>query len=125
MLTQFSYFKLFLLVISTAALRISNCFSKFGFPNLISDTCCIELSIPLEGAVVLDELSNFKFRASLVPQRVKNPPCNAGDPGPIPGSGRSPGEENGNLLQYSCLEKNPMDRGAWWATVYGVVKSWT
>ena len=42
--------------------------------------------------------------------------CNAGDPGSIPGLGRSPGEGNGNPLQYSCLE-NPMDRGAWWATV--------
>ena len=45
--------------------------------------------------------------------------CNAGDPGSIPGSERSPGEENGNTLQYSCPE-NPMDRGAWWATVHGV-----
>ena len=44
---------------------------------------------------------------------------NAGDPGLIPRSGRSPGEENGNPLQYSCLE-NPMDRGAWEATVHGV-----
>ena len=50
--------------------------------------------------------------------------CNAGDPSSIPGSGRSPGEGNGNPLQYSCLE-NPMDRGAWWATVHGVAKSWT
>ena len=50
--------------------------------------------------------------------------CNAGDPGSIPGSGRSPGEGNDNLLQYSCLE-NPMDRGAWQATVHGVAKSWT
>ena len=49
---------------------------------------------------------------------------NAGDPGSIPGSGRSPGEENGNPLQYSCLE-NSMDRGAWQATVHGVIKSWT
>ena len=46
---------------------------------------------------------------------------NAGDPGSIPGSGRSPGEGNGNPLQYSCLE-NPMGRGAWWATVYGVAR---
>ena len=45
--------------------------------------------------------------------------CNAGDPGSIPGSGRSPGEENGNPLQYSCLE-NPMDRRGWRATVHGV-----
>ena len=50
--------------------------------------------------------------------------CNAGDLGSIPGSGKSPGEENGNLLQYSCLE-NPIDRGAWWATVPKITKSWT
>ena len=50
--------------------------------------------------------------------------CNAGDLGSIPGSGRSPGEGNGNPLQYSCLE-NPMDGGAWWATVHGVAKSQT
>ena len=47
--------------------------------------------------------------------------CNAGGLGSIPGSGRSPGEGNGNPLQYSCLE-NPMDRGACWATVHGVAK---
>ena len=50
--------------------------------------------------------------------------CNAGDLGLIPGSGRSPGEGNGNPLQCSCLE-NPMDREAWWAAVHGVTKSWT
>ena len=50
--------------------------------------------------------------------------CNAGDMGLIPGSGRSPGEGNGNPLQYSGLE-NPMDGGAWWATVHGVAKSRT
>ena len=49
---------------------------------------------------------------------------NAGDPRSILGLGRSPGEGNGNPLQYSCLE-NPMDRGAWWATVHRVAKSWT
>ena len=55
---------------------------------------------------------------------VKNPPGNAGDAGSIPGLGRSPGEGNGNPLQYSCLE-NPMDGGAWSATVYGITKSQT
>ena len=49
---------------------------------------------------------------------------NAGDPGSNPGSGRSPGEGNGNPLQYSCLE-NPMDRRGWWAAVHGVTKSQT
>ena len=52
---------------------------------------------------------------------LKNPPANAGDPGSIPGSGRSPGEGNGNPLRYSCLG-NAMDRGAWWATVHGDAK---
>ena len=55
---------------------------------------------------------------------VKNLPANAGDVGLIPGSGRSPGEGNGNSFQYSC-PGNPMDRGAWWATVHGVTKSQT
>ena len=58
---------------------------------------------------------------------VKNPPANAGDAGDtgsIPGSGRFPRGGNGNPLQQSCLE-NPMDRGAWWATVHGVAKSQT
>jgi len=52
---------------------------------------------------------------------VKNLPVNAGDVDSIPGSGRSPGEGNDNPLQYSCLG-NPMDRGAWQATVHGVTK---
>ena len=77
----------------------------------------------------------------LVARLVKNPPANrrdtgdaglipkesaynAGDRGSIPGSGRSPGEGNRNPLQDSCLG-NPMDRGAWWATVHGVTKSQT
>ena len=65
---------------------------------------------------------------SLITQLVKNLPamqesaCDAGDPGSIPGSGRSPGEANGNPLRYSCLE-NPMDRGAWWATTMGLQES--
>ena len=57
----------------------------------------------------------------------KEPACNTGDKGDmgsIPGEGRLPGEGNGNPLQYSGLE-NPMDRGAWWAAVHRVAKSWT
>ena len=53
---------------------------------------------------------------------VKASACNVGDPGSIPGLGRSPGEGNGNPFQYSCLV-NPMDGGALWATVHGVAKS--
>ena len=63
----------------------------------------------------------------ILSQVVKNPPANVGDiraVGSIPGSGRSPGEDHGNPLQYSCLE-NSMDRGAWWPTVHGVAQSWT
>ena len=52
----------------------------------------------------------------------KESACNAGDPGLIPGLGRSPGGRHGNPLQYSCLE-NPMARGAWWASVRGVAES--
>ena len=62
--------------------------------------------------------------ASLVAQTVKNLPVNAGDLGSIPGSGKSPGGGHGNPLQCSCLE-NPMDRGAWWATVLEIAKSRT
>ena len=56
------------------------------------------------------------------PRSSKESACNAGDLGSIPGLGRSPGEGNGNPLQYSCLE-NPMDRGAWLATVHGVERA--
>ena len=63
------------------------------------------------------------FEAKFFPDGsvIKNPPANLGYMGSIPGIGRSPGEENGNLLWYSCLE-NPMERGAWQATVHGVAK---
>ena len=53
----------------------------------------------------------------------KESACSAGDPGLIPGLGRSPGEGNSNPLQYSCLEISK-DRGAWWATIHEVAKSW-
>ena len=62
---------------------------------------------------------------SLVSQMVKNlPAMRETQVRSLPGSGRFPGEGNGNPLQYSCLE-NSMDRGAWWATVHGVANSWT
>ena len=62
--------------------------------------------------------------AQCLKKKKKSPPANAGDAGLIPVSERSPGEVNGNPLQYSFL-RNPMDRGAWQATVHGVAKSWT
>ena len=67
------------------------------------------------------------MRASQVALIVENLPANAGDikdAGSISGSGKSPGGGHGNPLQYSCLE-NPMDRGAWQATVHRVTKNWT
>ena len=70
---------------------------------------------------LLDHIVNLAFPGG---SDCKESTCNAEDLGSIPQSGRSPGEGNGNSLQYSCLE-NPMDRGAWWATVHRVAKSWT
>ena len=74
-------------------------------------------------AFIIVSCSRADSQVALV---VKNLPVNAGElreVGLIPGSGRSPGGGNGNPLQDSCLE-NPMDRGAWWATVHGITKSW-
>ena len=65
--------------------------------------------------------SSILFGASLVAQLVKKSACNARDLGSIPGSGRSPGGGHGSPLQHSCLE-NPMDRGAWRATVHEVAR---
>ena len=64
------------------------------------------------------------IKASLVTQMVKNLPAMGETLGSIPGLGSSPGEENGNPLQCSCLE-NPRDGAACWAAVYGVTQSWT
>ena len=67
------------------------------------------------------------YVASQVALVAMNPLASAGDArdvGSVSGSRRSPREGNGKPLQYSCLEK-PMDKGAWWATVHGVTKSWT
>ena len=66
-------------------------------------------------------LSNVGFPGGSV---VKNPPATAGDMDSIPGSRRFPGDGNGNPLQHSCLG-NPMNRGAWRATVHGAAKGWT
>ena len=65
-------------------------------------------------------IDSEESRVSLVAQ-MKESACNVGDPGSVPGLGRSPGEGNGNSLQYPCL-RNLMDREVWWATVPGVAK---
>ena len=80
------------------------------FPELIS----------IQGMNATGSFTPAKQSSSRVALVVKNPPANAGDlrdAGSIPGSGRSPGERNGNRLYYSCL-KNPMDRGAWQASLW-------
>ena len=66
-------------------------------------------------------MTNLAFQGFPCSSVGKESACNAGDPGSIPGLGRSPGEGNNNPLHYSCLE-NPLDRGAWQATVYGVAR---
>ena len=76
---------------------------------------------------LLSGIKRVYYKYSQVALVVKNPSANAGDSGNmglILGLGRSPGEGNGNSLQYSCLE-NSVDRGAWRAVVHGVTKSWT
>ena len=64
---------------------------------------------------------DYPFKTPILSSNGKESACNAGDQGSIPGSGRSPEEVNGNPFQYSCLE-NPMDRGAWQATVNSVAR---
>ena len=73
-----------------------------------------------------EEKRFMKFNPLCFPggSEVKASARNVGDLGLIPGSERSPGEENGNPLQYSCL-RNPMGRGAWWAAVHRVATRWT
>ena len=78
--------------------------------------------------IILSEVSQKEEHNYCIGSEGKASACNVGDPDSIPELGRSPGEGNGNPLQWAthstCLE-NPMDRGAWWATVYGVTKSQT
>ena len=76
-------------------------------------------SILRHSAFFLVQLSYPGFPYSSV---SKESACSAGDPGSIPGLGRSPGKGNGDPLQYPCLE-NLMDKGAWWAVVHGVTRS--
>ena len=83
--------------------------------NLFGDKVFAEV-ITVNGVTSLDQVASGKDLPAII--------GDAGDVGLILWLGRSPGEGNGNPLQYSCLE-NPMDREAWWATVHGVTKSWT
>ena len=80
------------------------------------------ISVHIGWATQCVNLEPFKLITGA--SEVKASACSVGELGSIPGSERSPGEGNGNPLQYSCLE-NPMDGGVWWATVHGVAKSRT
>ena len=83
----------------------------------------MEFGMDMYTLLYLKWITNKALLHSMVPWWLsgKAYACNAGDTGSSPGLGRSPGERNGNPLQYSCLG-NPMDRAAWWATVHGVAK---
>ena len=83
----------------------------------------LDLPIPLD-CRPLKNRDHGLCQVVLVVKKLPTSALDIRDTGSIPESGRSPGEEHGNPLQYSCLE-NPMDRGAWWAAVHRVTKSWT
>ena len=78
----------------------------------------LDMGLSFMTFIILSYIPSMGFPGGSV---VKNPPANVRDAGSIPGSGSSPGEGNGNPLQYSH-PKNPMDRGAWQATVHGVTR---
>ena len=82
------------------------------------------LNILKNSKVYIQYRLNYEYTNTHSGSDGKESACSAGGPGSIPGSGRSPGEGNGNPLQYPCLG-NPMDTGAWRAAVYGVAKSRT
>ena len=91
----------------------------FTLPSSLADISCLCIPSNILKSSLFEEPIGFPGGLD-----GKECACNAGDPGLIPGSERSPEEVNGNPFQDSCLE-NSMDRGAWQATVHGVTKSWT
>ena len=91
-------------------------------PLLPTRSSCVHKSVlSVCASIAADEIQTFLRGEFPGGSAIKASAWNAGDPGSIPGSGRSPGEGNGNPLQYSCLE-NPMEGGTWWATVHAVSK---
>ena len=98
------------LALNANLVHIYHCYS----PNTFFDKLVVQKLI----------INSLKYQGFPDGSEVKVSACKAGDLGLIPESGRSPGEGNGNPLQYSCLE-NSMDGGVWWATVHGVAKSRT
>ena len=90
-------------------------------PHIFYCTLTLQIDIFFDHGIILFLYQINKRTGFPDGSVVKNPPANTGETGSIPGLERSPGEENGNQLQYSCLE-NPMDRGAWQATVHGLAR---
>ena len=97
---------------------------KLGSPALPADFYQLSYQGSPNPVIIISYYYHNLLEAFLGGSVGKESACNVGDPGSIPGWGRSLGEGNGNPLQYSCLE-NPIDRGTWSATVHGVAKSWT
>ena len=96
-----------------------------GFFSLFFKNCCVvDLQCCINFSVQQWFIQLYIYMGFPAGSDGEESACNSGDPGSIPGEGRSPGEGNGNPLQYSCLE-NSRDRGAWWATADGVLKSQT
>ena len=95
--------------------------TSFVAPSIIVNFQCLRMYFYISTCLIFYWDNSLGFPGGSDSKRSAH---NVGDPGSIPGLGRSPGEGNGNLLQGSCLE-NSMDGGAWWATVHGVTKSRT
>ena len=102
-----------------------NLFFCVDSDDFLSDNCISDI-VECSECVSNDNIAGIIAKKTDTTPLTELTPATAGDldSGLIPGSGRSPGEGNGSSLQYSCLE-NPKDRGAWRATVHGVIKSWT
>ena len=98
------------------ALALAAMMSPYGGEDIVGE-CTVEGC----GFTIVKNFLNFYFILEYGGSGGKESACNAGDPGLIPGLGRSPGEGNGYPLQYSCL-KNSMGKGAWWAAVHEVTK---
>ena len=130
-----SYFKILGFIMTTRNenslikdARQSKHFLKFIFNwQIIALQCCVDFC---HTKTVINTIYSCFFKSRVSYKGFPGGPvgkesaCIMGELGSITESGTSPGEGNGNPLQYSCLE-NSMDRGAWWATVHGVTKSWT
>ena len=109
-----------------SGLRFMCCDLAFGRTMFRQDMVSCPLQSFSLGSSAFCPLQIWAYDSESLPcsSNGKESACDAGDPGSVPGSGRSPGERSGNSLQYSCME-NPKNRGTWRATVHGVTESQT